>query len=80
MFKKTKFTLFVLLPILALSACGGGHDKIGEASTKFNLFGKNDRIEIEQFSDPDFSDISCYISFAKKGGLKKTFPTSLCLA
>lgn len=72
MFKKTKFTLFVLLPILALSACGGGHDKIGEASTKFNLFGKNDRIEIEQFSDPDFSDISCYISFAKKGGLSET--------
>ena len=41
-------------------------DKIGnastKASTKFNLLGKNDRIEIEAFDDPD----------AKKGGLSET--------
>lgn len=47
-------------------------DKIGNASTKFNLLGKNDRIEIEAFDDPDVSEISCYLSYAKKGGLSET--------
>lgn len=51
-------------------------DKIGnastKASTKFNLLGKNDRIEIEAFDDPDVSGISCYLSYAKKGGLSET--------
>ena len=47
-------------------------DKIGNASTKFNLLGKNDRIEIEAFDDPDVSGISCYLSYAKKGGLSET--------
>ena len=47
-------------------------DKIGNASTKFNLLGKNDRSEIEAFDDPDVSGISCYLSYAKKGGLSET--------
>lgn len=47
-------------------------DKIGNASTKFNLLGKNDRIEIEAFDDPDVSGISCYLSYAKKGELSET--------
>lgn len=47
-------------------------DKIGNASTKFNLLGKNDRIEIEAFDDSDVSGISCYLSYAKKGGLSET--------
>ena len=45
-------------------------DKIGNASTKFNLLGKNDRIEIEAFDDPDVSGISCYLSYAKKRGIE----------
>ena len=56
---------------LVLSACGNDTDKIGRASTVFHLLGKNDRIEVEGFDDPDVAGIACYISYAKKGGLKE---------
>ena len=56
-----------------LAACGGGDsDKIGKASTVFHMLGKNDRIEVEAFDDPDVQGVACYISYAKKGGLKET--------
>lgn len=61
-------TLFALL----LAACGKDTDKIGEASTVFNMLGKNDRIEVEAFDDPDVQGLSCFLSYAKKGGLKET--------
>ncbi|WP_255758765.1 CreA family protein [Neisseria lisongii] len=61
-----------LIAALALAGCGGDSDKIGTASTVFNMLGKNDRIEVEGFDDPDISGVSCYISYAKKGGLKET--------
>ncbi|MCP1659555.1 CreA family protein [Neisseria perflava] len=58
---------------LLLAACGGNEaDKIGRASTVFHMLGKNDRIEVEGFDDPDMQGVSCYISYAKKGGLKET--------
>ena len=65
---------WMTLPLLALllSACGKNTDSIGEASTVFNLLGKNDRIEIEAFDDPDVRGVSCFLSYAKKGGLKET--------
>ncbi|WP_416190328.1 CreA family protein [Neisseria sp. CCUG17229] len=56
-----------------LAACGGSDsDKIGKASTVFHMLGKNDRIEVEAFDDPDVQGVACYISYAKKGGLKET--------
>lgn len=58
---------------MLLAACGGSDaDKIGKASTVFNMLGKNDRIEVEGFDDPDIQGVACYISYAKKGGLKET--------
>ncbi len=67
-----KTLLFTLTSALFLVACHKHSDKIGEASTVFNLLGKNDRIEIEAFDDPDVKGLSCYLSYAKKGGLKET--------
>ena len=64
--------LLLFLPALLLSACGNDTDKIGNASTVFHLLGKNDRIEIEAFDDPDIKGVACYLSYAKKGGLKET--------
>ncbi|WP_193004342.1 CreA family protein [Neisseria yangbaofengii] len=56
-----------------LAACGGSDsDKIGKAGTVFHMLGKNDRIEVEAFDDPDVQGVACYISYAKKGGLKET--------
>ncbi|OSI07740.1 CreA family protein [Neisseria animaloris] len=66
-----KFIPIVLMSSL-LAACGGGNtEKIGEASTVFNMLGKNDRIEIHAFDDPQIKGVTCYISYAKKGGLKE---------
>ena len=74
-----KFKTFGLIIVIAfviilsfMFFSGDNSDKIGNASTKFNLLGKNDRIEIEAFDDPDVSGISCYLSYAKKGGLSET--------
>lgn len=62
---------FLMISVCMLAACGKETDKIGEASTVFNILGKNDRIEIEAFDDPDVQGISCFVSYAKKGGLKE---------
>ena len=65
--------LLFLPAVFLLAACGDNEtDKIGRASTVFNMLGKNDRIEVEGFDDPDVRGIACYISYAKKGGLKET--------
>lgn len=65
--------LFLLPAVFLLAACSDNEtDKIGRASTVFNMLGKNDRIEVEGFDDPDVRGIACYISYAKKGGLKET--------
>ena len=64
--------LLVVLGAMVLAACGDNTDKIGRASTVFHMLGKNDRIEVEGFDDPDVQGIACYISYAKKGGLKET--------
>lgn len=68
-----KRDVFVVLPLLwLLAACGGGNtEKIGEASTVFNMLGKNDRIEVHAFDDPQVKGVTCYLSYAKKGGLKE---------
>lgn len=58
--------------LLMLAACGKNTDKIGEADTVFNMLGKNDRIEVEAFDDRDVKGVTCYLSYAKKGGLKET--------
>ena len=64
--------IMLLSTLLLLAACTKHTDKIGEASTVFNLLGKNDRIEIEAFDDPDIKGLSCFLSYAKKAGLKET--------
>ena len=64
--------LLVVLGAMVLAACGDNTDKIGRASTVFHMLGKNDRIEVEGFDDPDVQGVACYISYAKKGGLKET--------
>ncbi len=59
---------WMTLPLLALllGACGKNTDSIGEASTVFNLLGKNDRIEIEAFDDPDVHGVSCFFVVCQK--------------
>ena len=63
-------TAACLAAALLLAACDSDADKIGDASTVFRILGKNDRIEIEAFDDEDVKGVTCYLSYAKKGGLK----------
>lgn len=71
----TSFTSFpkaacLSLALLALS--GQAHadgTKIGSVDTTFKLIGANHSIHIERFEDPDVQGASCYISYAKKGGI-----------
>ena len=41
---------------------------IGSVDTAFNLLG-NHKVVIERFDDPDVDNASCYVSYAKTGGL-----------
>jgi len=45
-------------------------DVIGEVSTTFNLLTPNDKIAVDVFDDPQVGGVACYLSHAKKGGLK----------
>lgn len=66
-------TCCLILTIFSmLTACSDNAEKVGRADTVFNLLGKNDRIEVEVFDDSDVKGISCFLSYAKKGGLKET--------
>ncbi len=42
--------------------------QVGEVSSGFQLFGKDDRIVVEAFSDPRIKGVTCHICRTKKGG------------
>ncbi|MDR3556240.1 MAG: CreA family protein [Syntrophobacteraceae bacterium] len=42
----------------------------GSVSTHFHLFGPNDKIVIDSFSDPKVQGVACYIARAQTGGMK----------
>jgi CreA protein len=45
-------------------------EEIGSVDTKFKLLTPDHSIKVEVFDDPDIDGISCYLSRAKKGGIK----------
>lgn len=66
---KKKLLSVLLLPFLVSCSDYNAGKSVGSASTKFNLIGKNDRIELESFVDNRLKGITCFISYAKKGGV-----------
>jgi CreA protein len=42
----------------------------GSISTKFRLFGPNDKIVVDGFDDPKVEGVACHISRAQTGGVK----------
>jgi len=42
----------------------------GAVSTKFRLFGPNDKIVVDGFDDPKVEGVACHISRAQTGGMK----------
>ena len=57
--------------IFAIFAFGDDYEVIDSVPTSWRLLGKNDRIEVISVKDPKIEGISCYVSYAKKGGAKE---------
>ena len=45
-------------------------EQIGSVDTVFKMFGPDHKIVVEAFDDPDVTNVTCYISRAKTGGIK----------
>ena len=61
----------ILVAILAAFACAGDYELVGSVNTSFRIFGKDDRIEVIAVKDPKIDGVTCYVSYAKKGGAKE---------
>ena len=57
--------------ILAVFGFGADYEVIDSVNTAWRLLGKNDRIEVISVKDPKIDGISCYVSYAKKGGARE---------
>lgn len=54
--------------IVLFAGAAMAQTKIGSVDTAWNLT-KNDTIEVERYDDPRVKGASCYVSYAKKGGV-----------
>lgn len=54
---------------LAVTASIATANPIAEVETAFQLFGPNHKVVIERFDDPAVQNASCYVSYAKSGGI-----------
>lgn len=63
-------TLLLLVPVSAYAA--DEPKRIGEVSTTFRVLGRNDRIVVDRYDDPQVPGVSCYVSRAETGGIKGT--------
>lgn len=75
--KKSSSTLghFSRVLLLALVLCAVvpapvASEVIGTVDTVFHMFSRDDDIVVEAFDDPDVSGVTCYLSRARKGGVK----------
>ncbi len=56
--------------LLLVVAAPARAEEIGSVSTVFKLVGPNDKIVVEAFDDPKVDGVTCYLSRAKRGGVK----------
>jgi CreA protein len=66
--------IFSSLTLAAFAFVGASAhaEKIGAVDTAFKLIGNNHQIVMEAFDDPGVKGVSCYISYAKAGGITGT--------
>lgn len=69
---KVFFSSALLLPLLTmtLGAQLAKSEEIGSVDTKFKIVGANHKIVIDAFDDPEVTNVTCYLSRAKTGGIK----------
>ncbi|MCT4626910.1 protein CreA [Halodesulfovibrio sp.] len=66
---KIRILLLAVALVLGMTSVAAA-EEIGSVSTVFKLLGANDKIVIEAFDDPEIDGVTCYLSRAKKGGVK----------
>jgi len=64
-----RVTTLALL-MCALSPSPVAAEVIGTVDTVFHMFSRDDDIIVEAFDDPDIPGVTCYLSRARKGGVK----------
>lgn len=91
MFKfNQKFAAAAMAGLVAItspssSAVADEGREIGHVDTTIRLVGKNDKIRIVAFPDPDIEGVQCYLSRAETGGVKGSLgvaedPTEVSIA
>lgn len=68
-----KFILSIFALAVFANANSDETTVVGSVNTAWKLIGKNDRIEIISVKDPKIDGITCYLSYAKKGGTDEMF-------
>ena len=58
--------------LLALAAQAALGEKIGAVDTAFQWIGRDHDILVEAYDDPAVKGVTCYVSRARKGGIKGT--------
>lgn len=66
--RKVKTFLFSTLVFFSMVGATLG-ETIGSVDTAFNLLGSNHKVVVERFDDPGVENASCYVSYAKTGGV-----------
>ena len=65
------FRNYVYAVALVSVLCGvADAEEVGSVDTKFNMLSPDDKIKVDQFGDPKFDGIVCYLSRAQRGGYK----------
>lgn len=65
-------TAAVATLFLAATAASQAADKIGSVDTAFQWLGRDHDILVEAYEDPGVAGVTCYVSRARKGGIKGT--------
>jgi len=73
--RRSSFGQFSRVLILAFLFCAVvpspvASEVIGTVDTVFHMFSRDDDIVVEAFDDPDIPGVTCYLSRARKGGVK----------
>ncbi len=63
-----KKTLTALATFAAFTSIASAKE-IGSVDTTWRLMGSNDKIVVERFDDPKVINASCFVSYAKTGGV-----------
>lgn len=66
---KMRTKILYLASVIAIWAAPVLSKEIMSVDTTWNAFGENDKVVVERFDDPRVDNVSCYVSYAKSGGI-----------